>query len=64
MDDVREALASFVIDSATKAREGEASEAMLQAMASVANTLLWDEQQRLYDQQRLINGCERKETCP
>ena len=47
MDDMREALASFVIDSTEKAHEGEASEAVLQAMARVAHTLLWDEHQRL-----------------
>lgn len=43
--DVRADLASFVRDVIEKAREGSATPAQLEAMASVANTLVWDLQQ-------------------
>lgn len=42
-EDIRDTLAAFVRDAVEKAREGRATDAQLQAMASVANTLLWDE---------------------
>lgn len=44
--DVREELASFVSDVVEKSRDGAATDAQLEAMASVANTLVWDLQQR------------------
>ena len=43
--DIRETLAAFVRDAVEAARDGRATDAQLQAMASVANTLLWDERQ-------------------
>ena len=42
-EDIRETLAAFVRDAVEAARDGLATDAQLQAMASVANTLLWDE---------------------
>lgn len=44
--DVREELASFVRDVIEKSASGSATDAQLEAMASVANTLVWDLQQR------------------
>lgn len=44
--DVRENLASFVRDVIEKSASGSATDAQLEAMASVANTLVWDLQQR------------------
>lgn len=43
--DVRAELASFVRDVIEKSRDGSATPAQLEAMASVANTLVWDLQQ-------------------
>lgn len=44
--DVRDELASFVRDVVEKSASGSATDAQLEAMASVANTLVWDLQQR------------------
>lgn len=44
--EIREDLAAFVHDTVEAARNGAAADAQMQAMASVANTLLWDEHQR------------------
>ena len=44
--EIRKDLAAFVHDTVEAARNGTATDAQMQAMASVANTLLWDEHQR------------------
>lgn len=54
--DVREDLASFVRDVIEKSASGSATDAQLEAMASVANTLVWDLQQRD------VSGLSRKDS--
>ena len=44
--DIRKDLAAFVHDTVEAARDRTATDAQMQAMASVANTLLWDVHQR------------------